>query len=61
MLQDARQQITSETGEAERRLTKNISELAITYLERSVAELFTESEQEVIMNKAVKSLRKKVD
>ena len=61
MLLEAREQITNDTKEAEKRLTKNISELAITYLERSVAELFTEADQEVIMNKAVKSLRKKAD
>ena len=61
MLSEAREQISSETKEAEKRLTKNISELAISYLKKSIEELFTEEDQEAVLDRTIKTIRKKVD
>ena len=58
MLKDAREQITYETGLAEKRLETNISKLAVAFLEKSVKGLFGEKEQEAIMKEAVKKLKK---
>lgn len=59
MLVEARQQISFETKEAEKRLAAHVSELAIEFLEKSTSELFDEEEQNLVMQKAVKNLKKK--
>jgi F-type H+-transporting ATPase subunit b len=61
MLEEARGQISFETAQAEKRLTAHISELAITMIEKSAKELFTEKEQSDVMERALKNLKKKVD
>lgn len=61
MLAEAREQISLETAQAEKRLMGHISELAVKLIEKSSAELFTEKEQGLIMEKAVKNLKKNAD
>jgi len=61
MLSEAREQISSETAQAEKRLMNHISDLAVKLIEKSSSELFTEKEQSIIMEKAVKNLKKKAD
>jgi F-type H+-transporting ATPase subunit b len=57
MLKEAREQIAFETREAEKRLTAHVSELAMHFLQKSIEELFSENEQEVIMRTALKNMK----
>jgi len=61
MLNEARDQISLETAQAEKRLMSHISALAVKLIEKSSSELFTEKEQSLIMDKAVKNLKKNID
>lgn len=61
MLRDARQQITFETTQVEKRLTTHVSALAIQFLQHSAQELFGSEEQDLVMKNAIKKLKKKVD
>lgn len=61
MLQEAKEQITLETKAAEKRLAGHISQLAVELLEKSTQELFTGKEQSLVINKALRTLKKKVD
>lgn len=56
MLKEAREQISFESREAERRLSAHVSELAMHFLQKSIKELFNENEQEVIMRTALKNM-----
>ncbi|CAN5210808.1 F0F1 ATP synthase subunit B [soil metagenome] len=58
MLLEAKEQITIETRNAEKRLSGHISELAITLLEKSSQELFTGKEQNLVVDRAIKTLKK---
>ena len=59
ILREAREQISFESKEAERRLSGHISELAMHFLQKSIEELFSENEQEVIMRSALKRMKTK--
>ena len=59
MLKDAREQISFEMLEAEKRLSSHVSELAMHFLQKSIEELFNENEQEVIMRTALKGMKTK--
>lgn len=61
MLREAKEQITLETKEAEKRLAGHISQLAIEILEKSSQELFTGKEQTLVVDRALRTLKKKVD
>ncbi len=61
ILKDARLQISFEARETERRLTAHVSKLAIQFLEKSIADLFTQDEQELIMKSAMKKMKTKAD
>lgn len=61
MLAEAKEQISNETRAAERRLTGHISELAIEMLEKSSQELFSGKEQTLVVDRALKTLKKKAD
>lgn len=61
MLAEAKAQIAYETQEAEKRLTGHISQLAVTFLQKSVADLFSEADQEAIMKKALKRMNDKAN
>ncbi len=61
MLKEAKEQISLETKEAEKRLAGHISQLAIEILEKSSQELFTGKEQTLVVDRALRTLKKKVD
>lgn len=61
VLKDAKEQIEQETKDAESRLTKSISVLAITYLNKAISEIMTPESQEEIMSKALRVLKKKTN
>lgn len=61
ILKDARDQISFEARETERRLTSHVSRLAVQFLEKSVADLFTSDEQEIIVKNALKKMKTKAD
>lgn len=61
MLKEARQQISYETAEAEKRLTAHISQLAVIFLQKSVTELFSAEDQERIMKNAIKKMKDEVN
>lgn len=61
MLQKAREQITFETAQTEKRLEAHISRLAVDFLQKSVQGLFGPKEQEMIMKNALQKIKKKVD
>ena len=54
----ARETIEQETKAAEERLTRNIGEIAISLLEKSLTGIFGEKEQKSILKKAEAELRK---
>lgn len=57
MLSDAKAQISEEVKQAEKRLSANITTLAVHVLEKSLSDLFSEDEQEAVMKKAIKKLK----
>ena len=59
MLDEARKQITYEAAQTEKRLTANVSQLAVQFLQQSITDLFGTKEQEIIMKNAVKKLQEK--
>lgn len=61
MLKEARAQISFETAEAEKRLSAHISQLAVTFLQKSISDLFSEDDQERIMQNAIKKMKEKVN
>jgi F-type H+-transporting ATPase subunit b len=61
LLKEAREQISFETKEAEGRMTANISNIAIHFLEKSLSEVFSKNEQDLIMSHALKNIKKKAD
>jgi len=61
MLKEAKEQISLETKAAEKRLAGHISQLAIEILEKSSQELFTGKEQTLVVDRALRTLKKKVD
>ena len=58
MREQARETIEQETKAAEERLTRNIGEIAISLLEKSLTGIFGEKEQKSILKKAEAELRK---
>ena len=58
MLLEAKQTIAQEFEKMEKRVSKHVSELAITFLEHSLSGLFTDREQKEVMQKAIKQLKK---
>lgn len=61
ILKDTREQIAYEARETERRLTAHVSKLAVQFLEKSVTDLFTPDEQEMIIKNALKKMKTKAD
>lgn len=59
LLEEARKQIAFETKEAEKRLTVHISEIAMLFLKKSLSELLTDEEEEVIIDKTLQRLKNK--
>lgn len=61
ILTEAREQITFETREVEKRLTSHISDLAIQLLNQSVGDLVNKDQQELIVRQALKRIKRKAD
>ncbi len=62
MLKEAKEQISQESAQAEKRLTTHVSTLAVQILQGAIVDLFGEKEQEIIMKNAIKKLQdQKVD
>lgn len=61
ILKEAKAQIAFETAEAEKRLSSHISQLAVTFLQKSISDLFSEEDQELIMKNALKKMNEKVN
>lgn len=58
ILQEARSQISQETKEAEKRLTAKISDLSIDFLRVSLSQIFSEKQQNEILEKALKQIKR---
>ncbi len=59
ILKQAKQQISQESADAEARITKKVTAIAIQLLEKSLSQLVNEETQQEIMVKAIKQLEKK--
>lgn len=59
MLKEAKEQIIKESQETEKRLVKHTSELAVTFLEKAVKDLFGPEEQKEVMKRAMKEMKGK--
>lgn len=59
MLRQAREQISFETKEAEKRLTLEVSRLAIDFLQKGVVGLFSKKDQELVMKNVLKKIEQK--
>lgn len=57
LLAQAKQQIEVETKKAEKRLEKHTSELAVTFLQKAVSELFTQKDQKEVLQRAMKVMK----
>lgn len=57
MLTEAKAQISEDIVKAEKQLSQNITTLAVHVLEKSIADIFSDDEQEVVMKKALKKLK----
>jgi len=61
ILSEAKKQITFETSKAQKELSMRVSGLAVEFLQKSVAELFSKEDQEVIIKGAITKIKKRVD
>lgn len=61
MLLVAREQISFETKEAEKRLTLQVSRLAIDFLQKATEELFSKKDQELVMKNVLKKFDQIMD
>lgn len=57
MLIDAREQITRESMETEKRLALKISKLAVTFLEKALKDFFSSKEQEKVISSVLKKIK----
>ena len=58
LLNDTKEQLVRESIEAEKRLAVNTSRLAVTFLKKALAEFFSSKEQEEVVSRALKKIRK---
>lgn len=61
ILKEAREQIAFDTLETERRLSAHVSQLAVNFLQKSLEDVFSEKEQEIIMRNAIKNIKGQID
>lgn len=61
MLFLAREQISFETKEAEKRLTLQVSRLAIDFLQKAIQDLFSKKDQELVMKNVLKKFDQIMD
>lgn len=61
ILGEAKKQIIFETAKAQKDLSMRVSGLAVEFLEKSVGEIFSKEDQEMIVRNAITKLKKRVD
>jgi F-type H+-transporting ATPase subunit b len=61
ILTEAKQQITFETKQAQKQLATQMSGLTIEFLQKSIGELFSKEDQELIIKNAVQKIKKRAD
>lgn len=61
ILGEAKKQITFETSKAQKELSMKVSGLAVEFLQKSVSELFSKEDQELIVKNAIVKMKKRVD
>ncbi len=61
MIGNAREQITRESMEAEKRLAVSTAKLAVSFLQNSLKEFFSAEEQKEVLSNALKTLRPNAD
>lgn len=61
ILSEARTQIAFEAKETEKKLASKVSELAVFFLQKSLAGIFSEKEQETIVKNALKKIREETN
>ena len=57
IIKEAQLQIEKEARETEKRLTKNISYVAVRFLEKSLKQMFSEKDQEEVIKRALKKIQ----
>lgn len=57
ILADAKEQIALETKMAEKKLVQKINEISLSLLEKSLQGIFSKTEEEEIINKALKNIK----
>lgn len=58
ILREAQTQIEERSKEVEKRLVSQVSALSINYLKKALSDMFSEKEQQEVLTRAVKELRK---
>ena len=58
ILKETQSQINEQSKEMEKRLVSQVSTLSLEFLKKSLSQMFSESEQKEILDRAVKVLRK---
>lgn len=61
ILNEARRQIIFETNEVQKKLSMQISGLAVEFLQKSIGELFSKEDQERIIRNAITKMKKRAD
>lgn len=58
ILEGARIQISKESQEVEKRLVGRISQISISFLEKALSQMFSETEQKEVLKRALKQIKK---
>ncbi|MDP2638209.1 MAG: F0F1 ATP synthase subunit B [Candidatus Levybacteria bacterium] len=58
IIKNAKEQIGKEAIEAEKKIAVNVSKLSVTFLEKTLSDFFSGKEQEEIIAKAIKKIKK---
>lgn len=58
IIREAQAQINERSKEVEKKLVSQVSNLSVNYLKKALSSIFSEKEQEDVINRAVKELRK---
>lgn len=61
ILNEAKKQVIFETEKVQKELSIKVSGLAVEFLQKSVGELFSQEDQEIVIKNAITKLKKRVD
>lgn len=61
IISDAKKQIELETKEAQRKLTIEASGMVVEFLQKSIAQIFNEEDQQKVIKKALEKIKKRSD